>query len=238
MLRLCNLGRGLSLTGGARVIRLGVIDDHPVFRLGLVRSLERELDLAVLWELGTVSGLDKMLDACPVDVVLMDLNLGPEDDALAATRAVREKYDSVKVIVISASLDWEAAQASRAAGASGYLPKDLAVADMVAAIRGLSSPDFGRRAFNDLLGARPGGNGTHLTMRRGLTRREQEVLVELQHGRTNKEISARLNVSIATVNKHVQQVLKKLHVRTRTQAVAMVNADQSGRRYLVSETRR
>jgi len=223
---------------GARQIRLGVVDDHPVFRLGLIRSLERANDLTVLWELGSVSGLDGLLETCPVDVVLMDLNLGPEQDALAATRAIRERHDTVKVIVISASLDWEGASAARAAGASGYLPKDLAVPDMVAAIRGLASPNFGRLAFNDMLGARPANGSARVSLRRGLTRREQEVLAELRRGRTNKEIAVRLSVSISTVNKHVQQVLKKLHVRTRTQAVAVINAEVSGRPYSVGETRR
>ena len=202
--------------------------------MGLIRTLEREGDLAILWELGSLAELFKMLDSCPVDVVLMDLILGSDQDALVATTAVRDRYDSVKVIVISGSLDWEAAASARAAGASGYLPKDLAIGDMVATIRGLASPDFGKPAFSDMLGARTGSNGAHLSLRRGLTRREQEVLFELRRGRTNKEIAARLGVSIATTNKHVQHVLKKLHVRTRGQAVAMANAEVSGRPYAAS----
>ncbi len=181
--------------------------------------------------------LNNMLEACPVDVVLMDLNLGPDEDALASTTSIRDRFESIKVIVISASLDWEAAAAARAAGASAYLPKDLAVADMVAAIRGLASPNFGRLGFSDMLQSRPGGNGTHMSVRHGLTRREQEVLSELRRGRTNREIAQRLGVSITTINKHVQQVLKKLHVRTRAQAVAMVNAEAAGRPYIGGQTR-
>lgn len=215
------------------LIRLGIVDDHPVFRAGLIRTLEREGDLAILWELGAVTELFRMLDTCPVDVVLMDLLLGVDQDALAATRAVRERYDPVKVIVISGSLDWEAVTGARAAGASGYLPKDLAVVDMVATIRGLASPGFGTPAFSDMLGARPSSPSTLLSVRRGLTRREQQVLAELRRGRTNKEIAARLCVSITTINKHVQHVLKKMHSRTRAEAVAMVNAEASGRPYSV-----
>jgi DNA-binding NarL/FixJ family response regulator len=188
-----------------------------------------------VWELSSAATLKETLDKNPVDVVLMDLNLGPDDDALAATTSIREQYDSVKVIVISASLDMEAASAARAAGASGYLPKDLAVADMVAAIRGLSSPNFGRKSFSDLLAARPNGSDRYHLLREGLTRREQQVLGELRRGRTNKEIAARLDVSITTVNKHVQQVLKKLHVSSRTQAVAMADAAASGRTYPVGD---
>ncbi|MFI5282422.1 MAG: response regulator transcription factor [Candidatus Dormibacterales bacterium] len=221
-----------------RQIRIGIVDDHPVFRVGLVRSLERAVDLSILWELGSVSELTSMLETCPVDVVLMDLNLGPDQDALGATTVIRQRHDSVKVIVISASLDWEGAAAARAAGASGYLPKDLAVRDMVAAIRGLASPTFGHPAFNDMLNSRPGSGGQRLSLRRGLTRREQEVLAELRRGRTNKEIATRLNVSVSTVNKHVQQILKKLDVRSRTQAVAKIHAEASGRSYPAGERRR
>jgi DNA-binding NarL/FixJ family response regulator len=222
---------------GARLIRLGIVDDHPVFRLGLIRTLERETDLLVAWELGAVTGLEPTMEMSPVDVVLMDLNLGPNQDALTATTGIREKYKNVKVIVISASLDWEAANAARAAGASAFLPKDLEIADMVAAIRGLSSPNFGRWAFTDMLEVR--GNHTGVTsLRRGLSRREQQVLAELRRGRTNKEIAARLGVSITTINKHVQQVLKKLHVRTRAQAVAMVDAEAHGGLFLHNGTDR
>jgi two-component system, NarL family, response regulator len=158
----------------------------------------------------------------------MDLNLGPNEDALATTTAIREKYEKVKVIVISASLDWEAATAARAAGANGYLPKDLAVTDIVDTIRALASPDFGRMSFSDRLHTK---DDRHASVRSRLTMRENEVLSELRRGRTNKEIARRLGVSITTVNKHVQQVLKKLHARTRSHAVAIVDAEAQGRPY-------
>lgn len=182
------------------------------------------------WELGSVRDLQATMEMSPVDVVLMDLNLGPNEDSLAATTAIRHRYEAVKVIVISASLDWEAASAARVSGASAFLPKDLAIADMVAAIRALSSPNFGRWAFADMLEDR-GGKSTVTSLRRGLSRREQEVLAELRRGRTNREIALRLGVSITTINKHVQQVLKKLQVRTRAQAVAMVDAEANGGSY-------
>lgn len=192
-----------------------------------MRTIEHDGGLSVLWELGSVTNLFSMLDTCPVDFVPMDLVLGPNQDALAATRQIRERYAAVRVIVISGTLDLDVATAARAAGASGYLPKDLAVVDMVATIRGLASPDFGQLAFKGVVGARGGNNGARLNLRRGLTRREQEVLSELRRGRTDKEIAARLSVSITTISKHVRQVLRKLQVRTRAQGVALVNADAS-----------
>jgi len=168
------------------------------------------------------------LASSPVDVVLMDLNLGPEEDSLAATRAVIQRYPAVKVVVISASLDSDAAAAAKMAGAIGYLPKDLSVRDTVSAIRGLAAKGVGEIVFGDFL-TRPGASGKHAMSNLGLTRREQEVLVELRRGRTNREIAGKLGVSIATVNKHVQQVLKKLHVRNRGQAVARLYGDVAWR---------
>lgn len=196
--------------------------------MGLIRTIERDGGLVVLWELGSVTDLFSMLDTCPVDFVLMDLVLGPNQDALAATREIRQRYDAVRVIVISGSLDLDVATAAREAGASGYLPKDLAVVDMVATIRGLASPDFGQLAFKGVVGASAGNHGAPLNPRRELTRREQEVLSELRRGRSNKEIAARLSVSMTTISKHVGQVLRKLQVQTRAQAMALVNADASG----------
>ena len=193
--------------------------------------------MAVVWEAQSVGDMERLIEAAPVDVVLMDLNLGANQDALAATTSIREKYGSTTVIVISASLDWEAASAAREAGASGYLPKDLNIGDMVAAIRGLSSPNFGRASFNDMLEFRARSMAASTWSRDRLTKREQEVLSELRRGRTNKEIAARLGVSTTTINKHVGQVLRKLHAKTRAQAVALVTADSDGRSYLFADRR-
>lgn len=209
-----------------------------MFRLGLIRSFERESDLTVLWELPGLNELYNMLEKLPVDVVLMDLSLGPDQDALGATTTIRERYEAVKVIIISASLDWEAASAARAAGASGYLPKDLSVADIVATIRGLASPNFGRYSFNDLLQAQSRLGRAPLAWQNALSKREQQVLSELRRGRSNREIATQLGVSVTTINKHVQQVLKKLHVRTRSQAVAMVTAEPWVKRDASNNNRR
>jgi DNA-binding NarL/FixJ family response regulator len=191
----------------------------------------------VLWDVGSLDEVGPMLDKFPVDVVLMDLNLGPDQDALAKTRDIREKFEDVRVIVISGSLDFEWAAASRIAGANGYLPKDLPVEDMMAALRGLVSPNFGN-GFNDMLNDGPRGRGGYVALARRLTPREQQVLGELRRGRSNKEIAARLGVSTTTINKHVQQVLKKLQVQTRAQAVLMVDTHTRSRPYVGSDNKR
>lgn len=220
---------------GPRLIRLGIVDDHPVFRLGLIRLLERESDLLTVWELGTLDRLEETLNELPVDVVLMDLTLGPDQDALAATRAIRANHEDVKVIVISGSLDFEWASASRAAGAHGYLPKDLPLEDMIATIRALASPNLGVANFADLLANSPVTSRPRRTLAETLTRREQQVLTELRRGRTNKEIATRLGVSPTTIKKHVQQIFRKLKVRTRSQAVFAADAHTNGRPFVGSD---
>jgi DNA-binding NarL/FixJ family response regulator len=205
------------------LIRLAIIDDHPVFRQGLRRVLERAPDLEVIWESGTVTDLMANLRESPVDVLLLDLYLGPEEDTIAVMRAVRDRYADVRVITISASLDWESVSASRLAGASGYLPKDLSVEDMVAGIRALADPDLGKMPFTARR-ARPGvssGNGLGTTTpHAALTRREREVLFEMVCGNSNRDIASHLGISVTTVNKHVHHVLTKLKAKTRAQVIA------------------
>jgi DNA-binding NarL/FixJ family response regulator len=123
-------------------------------------------------------------------------------------------------MVLTASLDDETVAAARRAGANGYLTKDLPVADMVAAIRKLAAPGTSAQSFGAYLPVGTANGSGSWSAKRGLTQREREVLAELKRGRTNREIASQFGVSVTTVNKHVQHVLKKLHVRNRSQAAA------------------
>jgi len=184
--------------------------------------------MVVAWESGTVVDLLALLEQDPVDVILMDLYLGPDDDSLAATRAVRERFAEVRVIVVSASLDWDSVSASRQAGASGYLPKDLTVEDMVAGIRALADPNLGRMPMSDAVGASKSSNGLGMTAQKALTRREREVLFEMVRGRSNRDIAAHLGISVTTINKHVHHILTKLKVKTRMQVIARMRGGPVG----------
>jgi two-component system NarL family response regulator len=117
--------------------------------------------------------------------------------------------------------------AARSAGARGYLSKEMAAPEMIAAIRRFTAP--GKRVTAFVRASETPGNtnrSTWLALLR-LTTRETQVLNELREGRTNREIATRLGVSVTTINKHVQQVLKKLRVKTRGQAVARIYAESS-----------
>lgn len=198
------------------VIRIGIVDDHPVFRLGLKRALERESDLEIPWELGSAANLDAVMRKSPVDVLLMDVYMGSGKDGMAATREVRESWPEVKVAIISASLDVRVGPASKRAGADIFLAKAMPVAEMVKSIRHLAVGNSPRSRGGPRSAPSVGGAGHRVD---GLSPRQRQVLDHLRLGRTNREIATRLNISIGTVNKHVHEVLTALKVRNRTQAV-------------------
>jgi len=199
--------------------------------LGLARALEREVDLTVAWDVGSTAELLSKMRTSPVEVVLMDFSLGPGQDSLLATRTLIQRHAGVKVIVISALLEPEAAQAAKAAGAIGYMPKDMAVTEIVAALRETVALRGKNIKFAEYLTVQVGGANGRANSNHGLTPREQEVVKELRRGRTNREIASKLGVSTPTVNKHVQHVLKKLQVNNRSQAIARLHADAAGRPY-------
>jgi DNA-binding NarL/FixJ family response regulator len=206
---------------------VGIIDDHPVYRLGLRRALQNRVDLSVAWDLASASDLERTLKGAPVDLVLMDVNLGSGADGVTATEALRKQGNRVKVVLTSALVDQERLLSASAAGAAAYLPKDLTIAELVGALRSVGR---GEKAITgDLLGQLNAARVTRHARRstdpdskpRLLSAREAEVLAEVRQGRTNREIARKLGISPTTVNKHVQQVLKKLKVRNRAQAATV-----------------
>jgi len=192
-------------------LRIGLVDDHTLFRDGLRRLLEREPDLVVEWERPNATGIDWLLSNHPVDLLLMDLQLEAAEDGLEATGRIKQRWPVVKVIVVSASLDPESAVRALAAGASAFLTKDVSAVQLLARIRAIAAEAGG-------------GRGERRRARVELSRREQQVLEEIRRGQTNREIAVTLGVSTTTVNKHVQSVLRKLQVRNRAQAAVKLDA--------------
>lgn len=215
----CRLeGYPITALGRRRpTIRVGIVDDHPIFRLGLKRALESQSDIDIPWEMASATNLDAAMRRSPVDVILMDIFLETGKDGITATREVTAKWPGVKVVVISATLDERNVAASSRAGADGFLPKAMPVADMIDSIRRLAE---GKRTASNFAAVLPRGAKRRKDQVDLLSPRQLQVLAELRLGRTNKEIAARLGISIGTVNKHVHSVLTALNVRNRTQAAA------------------
>ncbi len=198
------------------MIRVLVVDDHPLFRDGLTGLLATVDDVEVVAAVGDGDeALHRSVELAP-DVVLMDLNL-PGTPGLEATRKIVSRLPSVAVLVLTMVDDDDSVLAALQLGARGYLLKGAVQEDVLAAIRTVSAGGavFGQGVAQRVLArgrSAPGRYGT------ALTDREAEVLGLIAAGRSNPEIARELGVSLKTVQNHVSHVLAKLQVRDRTQA--------------------
>jgi DNA-binding NarL/FixJ family response regulator len=198
------------------VIRLLLADDQPLLRRGLRALLGAEADLEVVGEAGDGAEVVALARTLRPDVAVMDVRM-PRQDGLAATRAIVAAGLPTRVLFFTAERD--CLRSALRAGASGFLGKDMAAADVVAAIRAVAA---GTAVLDPSLLASlldPPEPPPGLSPVAGLTERELEVLTLLARGLSNSEIAAGLTVSETTVKTHVGRVLTKLDLRDRVQAV-------------------
>ena len=213
------------------MIRVLLVDDHALIRVGFRLVLESAGDIEVVGEAGDGRTALEQAAALLPDVVLMDVRM-PGVNGIDATRRLVEARPDVRVLILTTfDLD-EYAFAGLRAGASGFLLKDAAPADLVTAVRTVAageavvSPRVTRRMlelFADRLpesGREPRPHAPHPRLE-ALTPREVEVLRCVAEGRSNAEIAASLVLSEATVKTHVGRVLAKLGVRDRVQAAVL-----------------
>jgi NarL family two-component system response regulator LiaR len=199
-------------------IKVMIVDDHRVVRSGLKTFLLTFDDLKVVAEASAGEEAVRLCAEVKPDVVLMDLVM-PGMGGIAATRAIRERQPQTQVIALTSFGDQERVQAALKAGAIGYLLKDVSDVELVAAVRKAAAgqPTLAADAQRALIQAttnpKPPGSD--------LTEREREVLALMVKGMSNDEIAAHLTVRPSTAKFHVGNVLSKLGVDTRTEAVAL-----------------
>ncbi|RIJ76934.1 DNA-binding response regulator [Nakamurella silvestris] len=202
-------------------MRVLIVDDHPIVRRGLRATLEPDPWITVVGEAGSGEEAIDLLRTVAVDLVLMDLQLGPGMDGAAATRLVSQiappAGGPVPRVLILTTYDSDAdILPAIEAGATGYLLKDTEPAELIAAIRGSAA---GEAALAPTV-------ATRLVSRvrvpgRALTPRETEILQMVAAGRSNHMIAVELFITEATVKSHLVQVFSKLAVDSRTAAVAI-----------------
>lgn len=192
------------------MITVLVVDDQHVVRSGLRMLCESADDLEVVGEAANGAEAIAAVERTPPDVVLMDLHM-PVRDGIAATGAITEAHRHVRVLVLTTFDDDEHLYPALAAGAHGFLAKDVEPDRLLAGIRGVAAdePVFGADALRRIVtGALDGFQAPTSTIP-GLTEREQQVLGLVAAGLSNADIGERLHIGVTTVKTHVTNLLSK-----------------------------
>ena len=205
-------------------LRVVVVDDHPLYREGLVTAMSSMPGVQVVGEAGDGEQAVRVVSELAPDVVVMDLHM-PVMNGIDATRVISSTQPAVAVLVLTMLEGDDSVFAAMRAGARGYLLKGADRAEIARAVEGVA---HGEVVFSAGIASRvlaffaagPGAAREALEPFPGLTEREREILDLVARGLTNAEIARRLVVSDKTVRNHVSNVFAKLQVAGRAEAVA------------------
>ncbi len=199
-------------------IRVMLVDDHTMVRRGLATFLKVFDDLQLAGEAESGEAAIQLCAEVLPDVILMDMVL-PTMDGATATRVIRQQFPQVQVIALTSFKEGELIKNALEAGAIGYLLKDVTADDLVQAIR---SAHAGRATLSPEA-AQALVETSNLPPAPGLdlTEREREVLTLMIEGLNNTQIAGKLTVSPSTIKSHVSNILSKLGVASRTEAVTL-----------------
>ncbi|MHA7957086.1 response regulator [Streptomyces sp. L500] len=205
-------------------VRILLADDQPLVRSGLRVIMADHPDLEVVGEAATGSEAVRLVGELDPDVVVMDIRM-PGMDGIEATRLITAGPTAARVLVLTTFDEDDHVRGALRAGASGFVVKDMALDDILAAIRvvaagdALLAPGVTRRLIADFAGRPEAAPRRPPRPVEGITEREREVLTLVGRGRSNTEIAEDLFITVATAKSHVSRLLTKLGARDRVQLV-------------------
>ena len=205
------------------LVRVLLVEDQTLFREALVVALEREPDVEITGHMGTIAEARRCLSQTPIDVAVTELEL-PDGHCTALIHDLRRARPLVQVLVLTATADRYELGEAVSDGAAGVLDKSAPLAEIVTAVRRLCAgqPVIEPAELVRLVRIAEQGRSEHQSARAALARltpREREVLEALAQGRSDKEIAQHLHVGRETVHTHMVNLLKKLGVESRLQAL-------------------
>ncbi len=203
-------------------MRLLLVDDHAVVRSGLRMLLNAEADVEIVGEASTAGEAMETASTVKPDVILMDIGL-PDLSGIDATREIKKKFPEIAIVALTIHEDEEYFFKMLEAGASGYVPKRAAPEELLIAIRAAAAgevylyPSLAKLLVKDYLSQdHPGEEKANID---GLTDREHEVLTYLAEGANNEKIAAELIISPKTVERHRENIMRKLNLHSRAELV-------------------
>ena len=205
-------------------IRVMIVDDHESHRYGIRLSLENETDIEVVAEAGDGNEALEGAEKSTPDVVLMDIRM-PKRSGIEATRAIKDVLPSTKILMLTVSDDEADLYDAIKAGASGYLLKDTGLEELTSAVRqvqagqSLISPPMASKLLNEFAAMVKSRDERTQVPGPRLTDRELQVLKLVAKGMNNRDIGTELFISENTVKNHVRNILEKLHLHSRMEAV-------------------
>ena len=209
---------------GVDRIRVLIADDHALFRRGLIMVLEAEPDIEVVAEAQDGTEVIGKAEEFVPDVLLMDVRM-PKLNGIEAARAIRESVPSAKIVMLTVSDEEDDLFDAIKAGANGYLLKEISIEEVADAVRAvmqgqtLISPSMASKLIVEFTNlSRQVSDRQAVPMPR-LTDRELDVLKLVAQGLTNRDVADRLFIAENTVKNHVRNILEKLHLHSRMEAV-------------------
>ncbi len=207
----------------SKQIKILLVDDHEVVRMGLRTLLERRENIAVVGEAGTVEEAVAAAERTEPDVIVMDIRL-PDGSGVDACREIRGQRPETKVIMLTSYADDEAIYGSIMAGAAGYLLKQTRGQDLASAIgrvtagESLLDPGITEKVLKRMRDLAEGESDELAA----LTPQERKIIGLIAEGKTNKEIAEEVFLSDKTVKNYVSSILSKLNLRRRSEAAAFI----------------